>query len=77
MWDFFCGANASNREKYRPGFWFDTHYDEDLILQNPPGQGGHWGHLAFDWSTARAVRAGGEIRVRLELDDGELDVVPI
>ena len=57
--------------------WFEALYDEGLIMQNPPGAGGHWGHLAFDWSTERAVRSGDSVHIRLEIDDGELDVVPV
>ena len=56
--------------------WFEALYDTGLTLENPPGQGGHWGHLAFDWSSERAVRGGETVEIRLELDDGELDVLP-
>lgn len=57
--------------------WFRAELTDDLWLGNPPGQPGHWGHLVCAWPELVGVRAGGALRVPLQLDESDsLDAAP-
>lgn len=48
--------------------WFDAELDDDLVLANPPGAGGHWGQLLCAFADERGVRAGDAVHVALSVE---------
>jgi 16S rRNA G966 N2-methylase RsmD len=50
--------------------WFEAELDEGLVLANPPGSPGHWGHQVIGWPTAVLPKRG-QVAVEVEVDEDE------
>jgi 2-polyprenyl-3-methyl-5-hydroxy-6-metoxy-1,4-benzoquinol methylase len=54
--------------------WFDADLDDQATMANAPGAGGHWGQLVCGFAEERMCRAGEAVRLRLTLEDDEIEV---
>ena len=89
LWRFELGSGARPDEVLErdilvsePGpiggatVWFEAVYDDGLVMSTRPGCPGHWGHLVCAGPEERGARAGQRVPVRVEVDDGHLEVHP-
>ena len=56
--------------------WFECTLDEGIVLHNRPGTDSHWGQLVCGWSTEIGARAGADVELCVDIDEGELDIRP-
>ncbi len=87
LYDFELGGNDEPPETMyavlkaaEPGpisgamVWFEAEYDDNLVMSNPPGTPNHWGQLVLCWAQERGVKQGQEVRVKVTVEDEELDI---
>ncbi|MFZ5476545.1 MAG: methyltransferase domain-containing protein [Myxococcota bacterium] len=86
VWDLALGAGERPSDRAvtlsasEPGpvagvlVWFEAELDDELVLANPPGAGGHWGQLLASFAEERGVRAGEGVHVEIGVRDGGVTV---
>ncbi|MEQ1566819.1 MAG: 50S ribosomal protein L11 methyltransferase [Myxococcota bacterium] len=87
VWDVALGEDDEPPDEVvvevtptRPGpaagalVWFESELDDGLVLTNAPGRADHWGRLVCAWGEERGLRTDTPVRLRVTLDDDEVDV---
>jgi hypothetical protein len=55
--------------------WFEALYG-DVVVANPPGDPGHWGHMVAGFPVELGGPKGGRIALAVEIEDGHVTVRP-
>lgn len=56
--------------------WFEAELDGGVVIGNPPGRPGAWGHLVCHWPRERVVQAGERVPLLMTIEDGRIYVEP-